>query len=361
MSKIDLLDKKIMNILMINSRLEYSEIARLTGTSAERVFYRVNRLFKTGLINEFKVLLRYGALGYNQYNIFIKLKHINYELREKWKEYFKKHPFTVWVGTCVGEYDFRIFLIAKDHFHLKTILEKIDEDLGADIASTMILHRIKKYDGDSYLTFRNYSTEKEVDEIHQTISNMKIEKRDKPITILDDKDMKVLHEICYNPKIKYTEIAKKMKVTPEDIKYRVKKINSTSIISRYSISVNYPKMGLLWLAMLIKITHKTKMKEFINDVVAHPQTVNVIENLGDWDLEITFYAKSIDEADKYMLDLREKYYDIILDYKFFITKDGLKYPQVAEGIFEEFEKNSKSNNETDNKKHVRKIKGGQLT
>lgn len=97
-------------------------------------------------------------------------------------------------------------------------------------------------------------------------------------------------------------------------------------------------MGLLWLAMLIKITHKTKMKEFIENVIGHPQTVNVIENLGDWDLEITFYAKNIDEADKYMLDLREKYNDIILDYKFFITKDGLKSPQVAEGIFEKFKK-----------------------
>jgi DNA-binding Lrp family transcriptional regulator len=121
----------------------------------------------------------------------------------------------------------------------------------------------------------------------------------------------------------------------------VKKINSTEIISRYSISVNFPKMGLLWLSILVKITNKTKEKEFIAHVIGHPQTVNVIENLGDWDLEITFYAKNIDEADKYMLDLREKYYDIILDYKFFITKDGLKYPQVAEGIFENFNEKKK--------------------
>lgn len=73
----------------------------------------------------------------------------------------------------------------------------------------MVLHRIKKYDGDSYLSFRNYSVPKEVEEIRQTLSNMRIEKRDKPITILDDKDMAILHEICYTPKIKYTEIAKK--------------------------------------------------------------------------------------------------------------------------------------------------------
>ncbi len=356
MIKINLLDKKILNILILNSRLEYSEIARLTGTSTERVFYRINRLFKNGIINEYKVLLRYTELGYNQYNIFIKLKHINIDLREKWKEYFKTHPFTVWVGTCVGEYDFRIFLIAKDHFQLKAILEKIDEDLGPDIASLMILNRIKKYEGSSYLTFRSYSTQKEVDEIRQTLSNMKTEKKDKPITILDGKDMKILRKLCYDPKIKYTEIAKQMKVTPEDIKYRVKKINSTPIIARYSISVNFPKMGLLWLAVLIKITNKNKKKEFIDYALNNPKTVNVIENLGEWDLELTFYAKDIDEVDKYMLDLREKYYDVILDYKFFITKDGLKYPQVAEGVFEEFEKNSESNNEINNKKHIRKNK-----
>lgn len=339
MIKIDLLDKKILNILILNSRLEYSEIARLTGTSTERVYYRINRLLKNQIINDFKVLLRYTEMGYNQYNLFIKLKHINAELKEKWQEYLKKHPFTIWVGTCMGEYDFRTFVIAKDHFQLKKILTQIDEDLGPDIASLMVLHRIKKYEGNSYLTFRNYSTEKEVDEIRKTLSNMNLEKKDKPITILDDKDMKIIRKLCYNPKIKYAEIAKEMKVTPEDIKYRMKKINSTPIISRYSISVNFPKMGLLWLAILVKITHKSKEKEFIDYALSQPQTVNVIENLGDWDLEITFYSKNIDEADTYILNLREKYYDVILDYKFFITKDGLKDPQIAEGIFEEFEKN----------------------
>jgi DNA-binding Lrp family transcriptional regulator len=336
MVDITLLDKKILNILVSHGNMDYAEIARLTGTSTERIYYRIKRLFTKGIINEYKILLSYKNLSYNQYNLFIKLKKNSNSIRQKLQEYFKIHPYVVWVGTCIGEYDFRVYVIAKDHFHLKEILDKLDKDLYEYTDSLMVLHRIKKYDGNNFLTFRKYSTQKEIDEIQRVLTNIKVQQKDKSIDILDDKDMNILKVLCLNPRSKYTELAQKLHISPEDVKYHIKKINSTPIISNYSISVNYPKLGLLWLAVLIKLTNKQKEKQFMDYVLNEPQTINVIENMGEWDHEITFYAKNIEEADEYLLNLREKHADMITDFKFFITKDSLKYPQVALGLFDDY-------------------------
>ena len=62
---IDDLDKKILNVLLDNSRLSYRQIAKKVGVSVATVMHRVNNLQKQGIIKKYTASIDYERLGYD--------------------------------------------------------------------------------------------------------------------------------------------------------------------------------------------------------------------------------------------------------------------------------------------------------
>jgi hypothetical protein len=89
----------------------------------------------------------------------------------------------------------------------------------------------------------------------------------------------------------------------------------------------------MWWAIFLRIKRIRHDKEIISQLLTDHQNINVIQSVGDWDLEITFFARDVDEADHFLMGLRDKFGDDILDHQAIILKDRRKQPQVAEGIF----------------------------
>jgi DNA-binding Lrp family transcriptional regulator len=63
--KIDLLDKKIINCLLSDSRLSYRKIAQKTGVSVATVMHHVKRLEECKVIKKYTTLVNYELLGYD--------------------------------------------------------------------------------------------------------------------------------------------------------------------------------------------------------------------------------------------------------------------------------------------------------
>lgn len=64
-AEIDETDKKIINILMENSRLSYREIAKKIGVSVVTIMNRVKNLEKQKVIKKYTANLDYEKLGYD--------------------------------------------------------------------------------------------------------------------------------------------------------------------------------------------------------------------------------------------------------------------------------------------------------
>ena len=63
--EIDETDKKIMRVLVDNSKLSLREIAKEVGVSVATVMHRVNRLEKQGVIKKYTTILDYDKIGYD--------------------------------------------------------------------------------------------------------------------------------------------------------------------------------------------------------------------------------------------------------------------------------------------------------
>ena len=336
MIKLDILDKKILYILLNNGRAEYAKIGKQTGASLEKVKYRINRLVKKGIILGFRTILNYEIIGYSQHTILLKLRSMNNQIRKNAEEILKRSPFTLWVGTCIGPYHFRINVVAKNSKHLKEVIETIDTALNYQIKDYKILSRVHKQLGKNYLVFSYLSTEEEIKQLNQ-LQLPTVNHKKKDISILDKMDWKILKILSTNPRTTFREIGKILNVTGEDIKYRFDKINSTYIIRNFSISMDFTKIGLIWWAIFLRITNKEEEKKLISHIINHAQTTNLIRCIGDWDIEATFFSRQIGDADSYLLELSHRFEENILDSLILITNDSLKHPQIAEGVFEEIE------------------------
>src|SRR3989338_1829427 len=79
MIKIDVYDKKILEILINNSRKQVTTIAKKVRLKRETVTYKINRLIKEDLIKEFNAVLNEKKFGLSHYAVFLELANLQEE------------------------------------------------------------------------------------------------------------------------------------------------------------------------------------------------------------------------------------------------------------------------------------------
>lgn len=124
----DEIDKKILNILSDNSRTDYAALSKLTKLSPNAVKYRIKNMEKTGLIQGYTISLDYTKLGYQMFNIQIKI--ISQE--KKLISYLTQHPSVIYYYTYLGQqnWDIDIGMIVKNIEDLRKLIIDIKKEFG---------------------------------------------------------------------------------------------------------------------------------------------------------------------------------------------------------------------------------------
>lgn len=60
---------------------------------------------------------------------------------------------------------------------------------------------------------------------------------------MDEKDKLILFELLQDCKQPVSKIAKVVKLPQQTVSYRIKKLEDSKVIKKYTINVNYPKLG----------------------------------------------------------------------------------------------------------------------
>jgi len=80
---------------------------------------------------------------------------------------------------------------------------------------------------------------------------------------LDDVDHQILEMLIENTRIPFTDIAKKLDVSPGTVHIRVKKLEESEIITGSSLTVDYEKLGYTSIAYLGIFLRKTSQSKFV--------------------------------------------------------------------------------------------------
>ncbi|MCX6819277.1 MAG: Lrp/AsnC family transcriptional regulator [Candidatus Aenigmarchaeota archaeon] len=135
---------------------------------------------------------------------------------------------------------------------------------------------------------------------------------------LDEKDRRILNILAENARTKLTQIARHVQLSIDSTKKRIEKLEKDGVIAKYTIQPNPDKYGLpLGIHIYIKLMNVTKERydEFISTMKKNPRIIDLMSMLGDYDVYIVLLAKDTIELDKMKIEIKQKFSDIIADWK----------------------------------------------
>lgn len=136
-SQLDSLDNKILEMLSLNARKPYLEIARECGVSGAAIHQRIQKLQATGVIKGYETLIEPTSVGFDT------CAYIGFFLNDtsKFDEIvakLKEIPEVVECHLTTGKYDLLIKLFAKNNNHLLKIIQSKIQTLGLARTKTLI-------------------------------------------------------------------------------------------------------------------------------------------------------------------------------------------------------------------------------
>lgn len=120
---IDILDRKILSILVKNAKTPFLEVAKLCKVSGSAIHQRVNKLIDMGVITGSHFSINPKKLGFKT-TAYVGIYLENALLFADVLEEMKKIPEIVQCHYTTGQYSMFVKIFAKDNMHLKQVLSE---------------------------------------------------------------------------------------------------------------------------------------------------------------------------------------------------------------------------------------------
>lgn len=315
----DLKDKKILGELAINSRVPINRLAKRVGLSREVVTYRINQLKSKNIITGFHAVINENTLGFERNTFFIQLKGISIEKEKEFLNFLKEHKLITYFGTVIGKWNVVFDIISNSRKQLETVINEIEMRAKNNLS-------IFAMAGNTISG--GYYPEKIFGFLAQE------SKESKRNIKLDKTDLKILEILTINSRTEYSELSKKLNLTANAIKYRIKNLEKLNVIERYAISINVKKLGYSWYNIQAKsLTKEKKIEDFLKK---SKQVIYHYHYLGNenWDVDLGIIVQDTEELRNFIIEFREKLSDSIKIHDVYIVLDVYKENILPKGVFE---------------------------
>lgn len=101
-AKIDKKDQKILDVLTKNPRMSLVNMSSQLRESPKVLAYRIKKLEKENLIEAYRPIIDYNALGYTYYKVFINLNKVSRAQLKELKNYITLNPLVIYLVEGIG-------------------------------------------------------------------------------------------------------------------------------------------------------------------------------------------------------------------------------------------------------------------
>ena len=300
-------DRKILYELDKDSRQSLSQISKKTKLSQQVISYRLSILQSEKIITGFFTVINFTSLGYTSYRVMLRLSNTTKEKHRKIIDFFMRHPNVLWLNSCGGKYDLIINIMARNIIHFNQIFRKIREKFPKQIQNyDILIHVGLLYFGRDYL-LKKKRENKPVSYFEKGFQLIK----------LDKIDLRILDVLSENARISIVDIATKLNKTTNTIVNRIHNLKKIKIIQTYQPLLHVDKIGYQSYKLLIKFQNITEQREkqLIDFTKLNTNVIGIIKLVGQWDFEIEMEVCDREDLQKFMMELRDKFKDIIKEFE----------------------------------------------
>ena len=140
--QLDEIDNKILGYLVANTRMPFTEIAKLMDVSAGTIHVRVKKMEDAGIILGSSLNIDYGKLDYH-FTAFIGILLTKFNRTQEVLKELAKIPNVVEASLISGKYNIFIKIRAKNTDDAKRIIYQIDDI--ADVMRTESMISMEEY------------------------------------------------------------------------------------------------------------------------------------------------------------------------------------------------------------------------
>ncbi len=241
------IDGKLLAYLCHHAREPSTKIARAVGMTREQVEYRINKYLSTGVIKTFTTLFNYSAFGYKQYVVFL----LKFSKPEHAKKFFNKalDRNTIGKGFMLSGSDIWIESLFRSKEESRRYLNKMLDEQKEKIADYRVLY---PHIGKIY-TLKFLGVEEKGTGIYFNPEVKEVK--------LDDKELKIVKMLEKDGREKIVDIASSLKISPELVLYKIKKLYEKKVISTSAAIFDVEKLGYFLSSVIVNIQNLSRENE----------------------------------------------------------------------------------------------------
>ena len=321
MVTLDIIDKKILYQLDLNSRQSISQIGRRIHFPKTNVGYRIKKLQENGVIKKFYTVIDSFKLGYTSIRFYLVYENINPDIEREIIDYFVKNKYTWWVGSIEGRFDLVIVIwirnINEFYSFWENTLKKYRKYLSKQIFSyyTQLFHYRYSFLLDDYP--KEDRTKYEITGGGKLID-------------FDNIDYRILKSLASNSRIPITDMMKLLGISSKTIRKRIQRLKKLGVILGYRVQIDYSKLGLQYFKLDIQLNEYSKLNSIISYVKFNPNLIFIDRSAGYADLELEFLVKNQNQLRDIVNDLVMRFPNVIKSYNNFYLTDIYKTQYIPE-------------------------------
>ncbi len=153
----------------------------------------------------------------------------------------------------------------------------------------------------------------------------------------DKYDKLILKELDENARKSLAELSKRVGLSRDAIRNRIKKLVDAKVIEAFKPIYNTPNMGfpvINYVVISLYNPSEEKEKELLKFLKNNKNVTYIGTIMGKWDLIIDIMAENQGQFDRIMKNIRQKFPDLIKDYEIFGVLQEYKYEEIGRLIYD---------------------------
>ncbi|MBU0667031.1 MAG: AsnC family transcriptional regulator [Nanoarchaeota archaeon] len=297
-------DQRILLELMKNSRTPITQLAKKVNISREVATYRINQLKNKNIIKGFTAEINTEKLNFMNGSLFLSLKTKG---EKELKKFINECNFASWSSEFSGAWTFGIEIYGKNSYEIDDNFKKIYKQFKEDIIDhRLLIHKTRKQ------FYEKFFGEKVIN-VKKKIQEKKIDSTDKTI----------LKELAKDARKGTLALAKTTGLTAPAIAKRIKKLEQSNYITKYSIFLEPRCINLLNYSVFIVNKNLDDRTKLLSHLETHPNVSFLLEYVGDPFIEFGVVIKNPYELRNILQKIEESFPDNRITEVFLIQSELL--------------------------------------
>jgi Lrp/AsnC family leucine-responsive transcriptional regulator len=227
---------------------------------------------------------------------------------EKSVEYLKTLENVWTIAICHGKWDLAIFVGAKK---IEDVHKVWDEFLSH------YKHKVENYNFSLYSPIYNFNRTFFFEDEKVTKEKILRIYGESKIVKVDETDWRIITTYAPNVKQSILELSRKLHLSTETIKKRIKKMRKNGIICGYKIGLDVNKLGYTSYRIDLDLISTARNKELLNFCATHKGIYQINKTIGGADFEIEIIVRDLNELLDVIETIKTDFKDVVNNATYF--------------------------------------------